>query len=315
MPSKKRAENAQSSTTREAGYGLGKVQLPKVNNPNKRIKSGLTADSASVDPATSSTTEGFRFLDLPGELRNEIMFKWLLPTPESPAYIHIGSREYRPPELYTEALTLEMYRTCKKVYQEIPKLEDLLANGSFVLYVGVDCQGPTWNYDGPKGLARVLHMAARLRLVFTDDMIYQPFNYWNISADATMCMNTWLDASSSLHRMTLMIQDGAGSLQDHHLQPHLPQNIEKVLEFSIPFANVNIRHVQPWVFLESLIPRSLNHTLLRNLHKIEPQVLCKKFKPEWREAVTRDINNNLRTVATRAKGGREDLWDLLSGSY
>ena len=106
---RKRTANSSTDPAPSSRTRASETQTPKMR------KSNLTAD-ATIDPTTTSTIEPFRFLDLPGELRNEIVFKWLFPTPERPTYFYIGVGEYHPAELDDMPLTLGIYRVCKQIY-------------------------------------------------------------------------------------------------------------------------------------------------------------------------------------------------------
>ena len=275
----------------------------------KASTSKIGDHTAKTTDLASSATKGFRFLDLPGELRNEIVLKWLFPTPDRPAYFDIRGEIPGCDEIRDAS---GMYRVCKAVYSECPTVQDLLANGSILLTTDFEYDeeedwddGFDWAYDRPKELLeKLLPSAARFRLTCVDfgcTPLPWSSNSWQPSTKAGEVMKLWLkQPSTSQHSATE---------EDRRPQGQLRKGTGKVLEFYSSWLALKplLRH--PGCFVEALIPLSLDKELLRNLQRIELGWGFEKEDPEMLDAANEAVNRELcalkRTISPQHPSAKQ----------
>ena len=138
------------------------------------------------------------FLDLPGEIRNEI-YRWILPTPSNPSLVYLrGEPEDGSPIGRKKSLTPGLYRTCKIIHEEIPSLLSLLLEGAIVptvLIYGVQLYR---HRESRKFLYRLLPPATRLRIVDEEFVLGKPPKHplcmsgWQFSRQATEVLGIFL---------------------------------------------------------------------------------------------------------------------------
>ena len=164
----------------------------------KAVGSPLPTPPPMPPPKKENTA--FRFLDLPVDLRAEILLDWVFPSPKYPKLIHLNSRNsLQPPGYYDEKLPVAVYRTCKALCGECPSIHHLLGNGSIIPVASFTTgQMNAWEYDLPEDFIKpVMGLASRFLLVCPDLLFPEGtssshrFRAWNGSEKAAAVMKTW----------------------------------------------------------------------------------------------------------------------------
>ena len=113
-------------------------------SPAARRSSRLAAKEGA--PATQEG--GFRFLDLPVEVRL-MSYRYLLPTDAEPHLL-----VYNPLVDTQKQTFLSLWRTCKTIYNELPTISSLLSTGAIIPTVEVGRRTPSdtgsWEEESSK---------------------------------------------------------------------------------------------------------------------------------------------------------------------
>ena len=133
---------------------------------NHRLLADKDGTMKGLVQTTSNASATLKFLNLPGEIRNNV-YKWILPRAECPSIIQLHWHSTQT-ERSLPTITTEIYRTCKTIYRECPSLEILLMKGAIIPALYVTCRPsvPHWwtHLPSEQLLNQTLPAASRLRI-------------------------------------------------------------------------------------------------------------------------------------------------------
>ena len=246
--------------------------------------------TAKQKPQVEAMT--FSFLDLPGEIRNEV-YKWLLPSPEHPKLVRLdwfcecGADAIRG----QEPLPLAIYRTCKSIKHECPSLDYLLTTGAIVptFQVWVWEKKDICHGDWPPEelFTKLLSVASRLRLR-SEDILEGPdplyLRSWKQGGRGTKPLHLFLGQSlANYHRTSSCDPDSSANeaaepTEVGTVPTARSDKKRKILEIATPLYGLKLGSNRRKC-LEMLLSVVLEQDLLDDLDAVEVRVLGVSFKP------------------------------------
>ena len=299
--SEKRKASIDGDTDRGGEASTALVKRIRVSEEIE--KTDLTPKQGGSRNSSEDTVEeplparNLTFLNLPGEVRNEI-YKWVLPRPESPKLLCIA---WMCDDLLAvpvwgiggEPLALEIYEVCKTIHQECPSLTHLLGTGAIIPTVTIDAWAPEENWcDGVfstkflrKTLMAASHLRIRCRNSFEgpDDFL---FSEWASAADSSWFMETFLGHPPFTR--SWLVNDDVGTSHD----------IEEAIKFASPTKTLQICAELPfkdlklgWTkCLDSFLEVIIKKELLKNISTVQIRAFAHKFQP----TILRKLNDQIR---------------------
>ncbi|MCJ1327324.1 hypothetical protein MMC10_003992 [Thelotrema lepadinum] len=297
-----------------------------IDNSSKQIR---TAGEAMVETlqaninALSIKTENIphikidttktSFLELPGEIRNAV-YRQIFPTPQNPQVIRIDLAYQWPfPGTKTndeQQFSLGIYRTCKKINQEIPSLEYLLSIGALIPTATLKALSHIWIHPAVCSQLAGMILPATQRLRIRSDIPLDRNEGMSPNVDHMLGyvqghrqMADWLHSGRMYYFMRAFF-DGASHLEpapygapsDTHdskvyTAKHLPR--EKTLEISCGWRNdkFDFGHV---LLLMPLLEAMGQKPLLDNALPVQLRMRGELYEPEKFKKLNEEVLDWMR---------------------